>query len=293
MIVVVANPSSGGGKGRRLLPGASAALRALGREYREVITEDAAHPERAAREAADEGADVVVAIGGDGHVGACANGVLGSETALAIVPAGAGNDFARAIGLDHKRPLSNLTLLDRSPSRRVDAVRAEGPGWSRSYVCIGGTGFDSEANDVANRITRVRGTARYVLAVLKTLARFQPEDFVIRMDGDEYRLRAMMIAVANAPSYGGGMKVCPDASVDDGLADVCVVGAMSKLRFLATFPKVFTGRHVTHPAVTMLRGAKVEIDASRKFAVYGDGEPFGPLPATFTTVPGALKVVAP
>jgi diacylglycerol kinase (ATP) len=103
----------------------------------------------------------------------------------------------------------------------------------------------------------------------------------------------MMVAVANAPQYGGGMRVCPDASVDDGLIDVCVVGAIPRRTFIAVFPRVFRGTHVKHPAVTMLRGQKVEIEAARPFDVYGDGERLGPLPATFTAIAGAVKVAAP
>ncbi len=102
-----------------------------------------------------------------------------------------------------------------------------------------------------------------------------------------------MVAVGNASSYGGGMRVCPDALLDDGALDLCVVGALGKLEFAITFPRVFRGTHVRHPAVTVDRGEKLELEASRPFPVYADGEPLGRLPASFTVVPGALEVVAP
>jgi len=290
VIVLVANPTSGGGRCRRLIPEVLERLQARGEAHRVVITEDGGHPRRAALEAAEGGADVVVAMGGDGLVGSCADALVGTETALAVVPAGSGNDFATHLGLDTGSPASALEVLWRGGSVRIDVVRAEGPGWERHYVCVAGAGFDSEANDLANRVHRLHGTAKYVYAALRTLVRFRPADLTIRVDGDESRLRGMLIAVGNASSYGGGMKVCPDASLEDGLADVCVVEAMWKLRFLATFPKVFKGRHVGHPKVTMLRGAKVEVESSRPFEVYADGEPMGPLPASFTVVPRALKV---
>lgn len=293
MIVVVANPTSGGGKGRRILPPVLARLQAMGIPHRAVVTEDGSHPDRAAREAADQGAEAVLALGGDGIVGACANALVGTDTALGVIPAGSGNDFAAHLGLDAKRPLDAVELLRRGRNQRIDAVRAEGPGWERHYVCVAGAGFDSETNEVANRVRRLRGTAKYVYAVLRTLARFRPAEFMLRVDGEQTRSAAMMIAIGNASSYGGGMRVCPDASLVDGLAEVCVVGAMSRLRFVAAFPKVFRGRHVDHPRVTMLRGARVDVEASRPFLVYADGEPLGPLPATFTVVPGALEVLAP
>jgi diacylglycerol kinase (ATP) len=292
-VVLVANPTAGGGRGRRMIPRAEAALGSLGIEHRLVMTDDGAHPLFAAREAAAEGAPAVVALGGDGLVGSCAEGLVGTGTVLAVVPAGNGNDFARSLGLHPKRPFLALECLREARVRAVDAVRAEGPGWERHYVCVGGAGFDSEVNAYANTLTRLHGATRYVVAVFRTLARFRPAEFTIRVDGQEHRVPAMMVAVANAPQYGGGMRVCPEASLDDGLIDVCVVRAIPKRTFVAVFPKVFRGRHVTHPAVTMLRGQKVEIEAARAFDVYGDGELLGPLPATFTAVAGALKVAAP
>jgi diacylglycerol kinase (ATP) len=292
-VVLVANPTAGGGRGRRMIPRAEAALGALGVEQRLVMTDDGAHPLRAAREAAADGAPAVVALGGDGLVGSCAEGLVGTETALAVVPAGNGNDFARSLGLHPKRPFLALELLREGRLRAVDAVRAEGPGWGRHYVCVGGAGFDSDVNAYANTLTRLHGAARYVVAVFRTLARFRPAKFTVRVNGEERTLEAMMVAVANAPQYGGGMKVCPEASLDDGLLDVCVVRAIPRRTFIAVFPRVFRGTHVTHPAVVMLRGQKVEIEAERPFDVYGDGERLGPLPAVFSAVAGALKVAAP
>lgn len=293
MVVLVANPTSGGGRGGQLLPEVERELAARGIQNRLVLSEDADHPERAAREAAESGADVLVAMGGDGLVNACANGVLGTETALAVIPVGSGNDFARSLGLDHRRPLRAVPLIARGARSRVDAVRAEGTGWSRHYVCVAGTGFDSETNAVANSVRRLRGTAKYLYAVVRTLARFQPARFMLRVDGERLTVDAMMVAVGNAASYGGGMRVCPDASLRDGQLEVCVVGAMSRRRFLAAFPRVFRGTHVHHPDVTMLQGGSIEVEADRPFEVYADGELFGRLPATFTVEPDALEVIAP
>lgn len=293
MVVLVANPASGGGRGIRLLPQVERELTARGIPHRLVLSEDAGHPERASRQAAREGADIVVAMGGDGLVSGCANGVLGTSTALAVIPVGSGNDFARALGLDHRKPLRSVRLIGEGSRSRIDAVRAEGPGWSRHYVCVAGTGFDSETNAVANSVRFLRGTAKYLYAVVRTLARFRPARFRLRVDGEEADLEAMMVAVGNAASYGGGMRVCPDASLRDGRLQVCVVGAMSRWRFLAAFPQVFRGTHVTHSRVRMLTGRKVEVEADRPFEVYADGEPFGWLPAAFTVEPDALEVIAP
>lgn len=180
------------------------------------MTEDGGHPERAAREAADSGAEVVVvALGGDGHVSACANALIGTGVPLAIVPTGTGNDFPRRLGLDHRRPLRSFALIEHGSRRSVDAVRIEGAGWIRHYVCVAGAGFDSATNAVANTMRHLRCTARYLVALLRTLRTFTPAEFHVTTDDEELRLDAMMVAVANAASYGGGMRVCPDALVDD------------------------------------------------------------------------------
>lgn len=292
-IVLVANPTSGKGKGKRLLPRAVAAFRALGLDHEVIVTTDGGHPERAAREAAASGASVVAALGGDGLVGACANALIGTDTALAIIPAGSGNDFARNLGLDRKRPLNAIPLIAEDVARPIDAAYAEGPGWARHFICVAGSGFDSDANEVANELKRLSGTLRYIVATFRTLISFRPAEFTLRIDGEEHRMEAMMVAIGNARSYGGGMNICPDAILDDGLLDVTIVGAVSKPTFLRVFPRVFKGTHVTHPAVSTYRGAKIEVEASRPFTAYADGERFGELPVTYTVVPKALRVVAP
>ena len=292
-VAVVANPSSGRGKGARLIPQVDSLLSSLGVDHTTVASQTAADPERLAREAASDGAEVVVALGGDGHVGNVANGVIGTEAALAVIPAGTGNDFARHLGLDRKDPLAAARLLASPSTRRIDVVKVNFDGGERYFVNVAGTGFDSQVNEHANHVKLLKGTLKYVYSTFVTLARFKPGQFRIVIDGDERTVGGMLVAVGNAVSYGGGMKVTPDARMDDGVLDLCILGAVPKFEFVRTFPKVFSGKHVTHPSVQMLRGRRIEISADRPFEVYGDGERFGRLPATFTVVPGALPVVAP
>ncbi|HEV3474062.1 MAG TPA: diacylglycerol kinase family protein, partial [Actinomycetota bacterium] len=292
-VTVVANPAAGAGRARRLIPYLEEGLTRLGVDHQFVVSRDAHHAEEASREAAGAGAGAVMAVGGDGQVGACANGVVGTRTALAVVPAGSGNDFARSLGLEPRRPLASLRLLLDGATKRIDVVHARGEGWDRRFVCVGGAGFDSEGNEYANSLTRLSGTPRYVAAMLRTLVRFRMARFTIDVDGRTIRGPAWMVAVGNAPSYGGGMRIVPDAEVDDGLLDLCVVGAFSKPDFLRTFPKVFKGTHVAHPKVQTMRGRRAVLSADRPFEAYADGERLGPLPATFTVEPGALEVVAP
>ncbi len=292
-VVVVANPTAGRGKGARLIPKVDALLRSLGVSHTLHICEGADDPERLARLAASDGMEIVAALGGDGQVGACANGVFGSESALAVIPAGTGNDFARHIGLDRKDPLAAIRLLSSPSFRTIDVVKVTTQERQRYYVNIGGAGFDSEVNEHANKVRRLRGTPKYMYSTFVTLARFTPGQFVVTVDGTEHPFMGMMLAVGNGTSYGGGMRVTPDARSDDGLLDVCVIQELPKWQFVTTFPKVFSGKHVEHRAVTMLRGREIEISADRPFQVYADGEPVGHLPATFSVVPSALRVVVP
>jgi diacylglycerol kinase (ATP) len=292
-VAVVANPTSGRGKGARLIPKVESLLRSLGIRHTIHVSGSPADPARMAREAAERGVETIAALGGDGHVGTCANGVAGTDSALAVIPAGTGNDFARLLGIPPKDPLAAARLLQDPVTRRLDMVRVTTPQQERYYVNVAGAGFDSEVNAYANRMRRIKGKAKYVVATFALLPGFKAGQFHVVVDGEERELPGMLIAVGNGVSYGGGMKVCPTAVPDDGLIDLCVIGDISKFDFIKTFPKVFKGTHIEHPKVTVLRGKSVTISAERTLQVFADGEHVGTLPATFTVVPQSLSVVVP
>jgi diacylglycerol kinase (ATP) len=232
----------------------------------------------------------VAVLGGDGSVGAAVNGLVGSRAALAVLPAGTGDDFAKAIGPGR---LAAATRLLASPDiREVDAVKVTAGAQVRHYVNVAGAGFDSEVNETANAMSvNLGGTGTYVAAVLSTLRRFVPARYEIAVDDETLSLDAMLVIVGNSRSYGGGMKVFPHASITDGLIDVCIVHALSKAAFLRAFPRVFRGTHTDHPKVTMLRGRRVTVEANRRIQVYADGERVGSLPAIFEVRPAAMRLV--
>jgi diacylglycerol kinase (ATP) len=294
--LVVHNPTAGGGRAGRLAPQVVERLRGDGVEVAQHATRSLEDARLAACQAAAE-VDAVVAVGGDGTVGACAAGLAdagppggpGVRAALGVVPAGGGNDAARSLGLPADDPLAAAGLLTRLRRRPADLATVAG----RAYLNVAGAGFDSEVNRLANqRLRWARGRPRYVGAVLAELVVGRPATFELVLDGQATRLQAWLVAVANGPSYGGGMRVAPAASLDDGLLEVVVIGAIGKLEFLRTFPQVFSGRHVEHPAVAVHRAARVDLDADRTLAVYADGEPAGTLPATFEVRPAAVTVLA-
>lgn len=303
--LLVHNPSAAGGRSGKLLPAVLERLRSVGVEVEVHRTRSLSDACLAARQAATS-VGVVVAMGGDGTVGACAEGLADARianarvasvadfedarvAALGVVPAGAGNDAARNLGLPFADPLAAAAMLPRLQPRLADLVRAG----RRCVLNAGGAGFDAEVSRIANqRLSRAPARLRYVGAVLAELALARPAGFRLSLDGHVLQTSAWLIAVANSQSYGGGMRIAPTARMDDGLLDVVVVGGeLSKPGFLATFPKVFSGRHLEHPAVQVHRAARVQLEADRPVAVHLDGEPAGTVPASFEVMAGAITVL--
>ncbi len=290
-LVVVANPTAGRGKAGRLIGEASRLLDQAGISHVTSISESGPGLESQVREAAGQGARTVAVLGGDGTMGIAANGLLGTSTALACLPAGTACDFARALGLATLEDAVRAIAQGRVAP--IDVVRvtttASAP---RCYVNVAGCGFDSEVSETANAMRlRLGGAATYVVAMLTTLARFAPAVFRIDLDGEVIEGPHMLVVMGNSTTYGGGMKVTPHASVSDGLLDVCLLEALSLPAFLWAFPKVFRGTHVRHPRVRMTRARRVTVEADRRVMVYADGEPVGPAPAVFEVLPAALPVI--
>jgi len=232
-----------------------------------------------------DGLDVLVAVGGDGTAHLALQAVAGTSTALAIVPTGTGNDLATCLGVPPSGAAAAAAALAGDVTA-VDAVRV-GEGW---FACILGTGFDAAVNERANRMTWPRGRRRYDLATLLELRTFRPQPVTLTLDGSSMERSVMLVALGNAASYGGGMRMCPGARLDDGLLDVVVVNPLSRRRLVTLFPRLFKGTHVDDASVEVHRARKVTLDGP-PLAVYADGEPFGRLPLTCEVVPGALRVV--
>ncbi|MGH2979455.1 MAG: diacylglycerol/lipid kinase family protein [Solirubrobacterales bacterium] len=283
---ILMNPTAAGGKPLRVLPSLQQALNEAGAEHRVVETRDMAHATHAARDAARRG-EVVVALGGDGLVGKLA-GALRDSTPLGVVPAGRGNDFARALGIPDDVGGATRVLLD-GVRKALDLGEAN----SRPFACIASLGYDSEANRIANDARLVRGNLVYLYAGIRALMAWKPARFTVRLDGREHRFEGYTVAAANTGYYGGGMNMAPGADPSDGLLDVIFIEQVSKLRFLANLPKVFKGTHVEVETVSAHRAREVEISADRPFDVYADGDPLTTLPATIRLVRGGLSVIAP
>jgi diacylglycerol kinase (ATP) len=288
---LVVNPTSGKGRGASIGAEVAGRLRAEGHEVIDLSDQTAAAARDRAAAGIAAGLDVLAVTGGDGMVNLGVNLCAGTATALAIVAAGTGNDIARALGLPVHDPLGAARVIASGTVRTIDAGRhTDAQGTSHWFAGVLGAGFDSVVNERANTWGWPRGRMRYNLALARELPVFKPIPYVIEVDGARQSTQAMLVAVANGPSYGGGMLVCPDASFEDGMFDILIVHQISTIEFLKVFPKVFSGKHVGHPAVQILRGKEVRLEASG-IVSYADGERFAALPISCQNVPGALNVL--
>jgi diacylglycerol kinase (ATP) len=274
MWLLLINPKSGNGRGNKVSKLVKQELRALGIEFIDISADSAqqsqANLKRKLRE--NQKFEGLFLIGGDGTVNLAVQELVGSDLGLALIPAGTGNDFARTLNLRLKNPEELIKhYLSTQPSL-VDVGRVG----DKYFVDVLSTGFDSMVNERANAMKRIKGRAKYNIAILLVLSTFKPKNYRFSIDGFSFESKAMLIAVSNGTCYGGGMKVTPDAKIDDGLFDILILSPVSKLEFLKVFPKVFSGKHTTHPAVKISRGKNVEIDSNA--VAYADGERVGPLP---------------
>ncbi|SEO66433.1 diacylglycerol kinase [Actinacidiphila rubida] len=291
-ITLFVNPGAGRGRGARAAGPAAAALRAAGHHVRTVVGEDAADALDRARKAVDGGTGALVAVGGDGMVSLALQAVAGTGTPLGVVAAGTGNDFARVNGLPVRAPAAAgaaiVGALAAGRTRELDLGRI-GDRWFGTVLA---SGFDSRVNDRGNRLKWPTGRAKYDLAMLAELAALRPIRYRVQFDdAPEREIDATLIAVGNGSSYGGGMRICADALMDDGLFDVCVVGPCSRTTLLTVFPRVYRGTHPSHPVVTVHRAARVRLSAEG-ITGYADGERVGPLPLVAETVPRAVRLLS-
>lgn len=290
-ITLFVNPTAGRGRGASAAQPAASALREAGFAVRTVVGRDAEDALPRAREAVQGGTGALIAVGGDGMVSLALQAVAGTATPLGVVAVGTGNDFARATGLPVRDPArAGRVVAEALKAGRhtpLDLARV-GQRWFGSVLA---SGFDSRVNDRGNRMRWPTGRLKYDLALLAELAGLHAVTYRLTLDGgDPFETPATLVAVGNGPSYGGGMRICSGASMDDGLLDVTVVGECSRSTLLRVFPRVYRGTHLSHPAVTTHRVRTVTLEAPG-VSGYADGEPFGDLPLSVRSVPGALRLL--
>jgi diacylglycerol kinase (ATP) len=293
-VLIIANPAAGRGKAIDVSQRAATLLRQSGLDVDVCIPTSGLGTREAASDAVSRGVDAVIVCGGDGTTHDALQALVGSRTALGVLPAGSGDDVAGGLGLETGSLESACSSIAHELShhleRPVDVGEARdgdgGIGYFASVLC---TGFDARVNARANTMRRWWGR-RYTLAMLRELASFKAMNYTITADDECISTDAMIVSVGNGPRYGGGMLICPSADIHDCLLDITILKKVSRARLLWSFRLVFTGAHVTLPFVTTVRATQISLTSPGATA-YADGERLGPLPVTIRTLPGALKVV--
>jgi diacylglycerol kinase (ATP) len=237
-------------------------------------------------------------LGGDGTVHRYLPELYKRQIPALVVPKGSGNDFAKALGIANDqvamRVWRQFHLFEGKNVTEIDLGVVKKDGQETLFCCVAGAGLDSVANERANQMPAwLRGTAGYLLAALRSIASFTPSEFTVRTAQNEICRPGFFVAVGNAHRYGHGMRVAPRAELDDGLLDVCFVGAMNKLKLLCAVPTIFWGAHLRIRQVEYLRAPRVGIASARPLDVYADGEYICQTPVELSLIPRALKVIVP
>jgi diacylglycerol kinase (ATP) len=287
VLILAINPASGRGRAQRQAKLAGEYFRSREIDVREIEGTSLQDFRKKLLICLDsEEVSGVIALGGDGFIHEIIQHLVWRDIPLGVIHCGTGNDFARSIGVFDLTFTRQLELIEKHDATHIDLGRVQGQ-W---FAAILSSGFDALVNDRANSMRWPRGRMRYNIAMIEKLIALRPHSYRIRVDERYLEVQATLVTVANGSSYGGGMKVCPDASITDGLFDVMVLGRVSRIELLQVFPKVYRGGHVGHPAVTFYRCNEIEIDGSG--SSFADGEPIAQLPLRAQCVSAALKVWA-
>lgn len=295
-IALLVNPVSGRRKGEQIAGDAALRLSEAGHDVHVIQGKDSASARDALKLAIDGGLDGVVVVGGDGALHDVLDQLADSDLTFGLLPAGTGNDTARSLGIPVKDTDAAIDVVLRGNTRTIDLARADGT----FVVTVVASGFDSKVNERANQMRWPRGNMRYNIAIVAELREFEPLDFTITLDadgdgdggGEVLHRKAMLVAVGNGPSFGGGLRICEGAEFDDGLLDVCIINPVSKVKLLRVFPQLYKGTHIRLPEFERHRVRRVTLE-SPGIVAYGDGERLGPLPRTVEIHPGALRVFVP
>ena len=282
-MALLANPAARAGRAAHDLDRVLDRLRHQQVEPDVLTAESPSAAADAARGAVTDGINRLLVLGGDGIMHLAAGAVAGTPTVMGVIPAGTGNDFARALGLLDGGLEQRVDTALANPVA-LDVIAAEGRTALSSVIA----GFPSNVNARANRMPFPRGASRYTIATLLELPGMRPADYRLVLDGEVHDVRAAVVVVANTRYFGAGMDICPDADPTDAMLDICIVGDASRLELLRSFQKVKTGTHVEHPKVAMHRATEVVIEGVGE--IRADGEAFGELPVSLRATPGALMV---
>ena len=288
MWLLVANETAGKGKALQLANQFTNLLSQVNQEFT-LINEKSYEKtiEKLKTELSTSFYNKLVAVGGDGLVNLCLQYLAQSGLTLGVIPAGTGNDFARAVGVNKMSITEIFNLYTRTDPVKIDLGHVKSSTNEKWFVQVLSTGFDAEVNSRANKINWPKGKSKYTIATVRTLARFKPINYKIDIDSKKFDQSAMLFTIANGETYGGGMRICPGASNSDGIFEILLVRPVSRFFLLTIFPKVFKGNHIPHQKIDTYRAKVVTISAPT--SAYADGEYVANLPITVTNIGSALS----
>ena len=313
--ILIANPISGKGKAKSIAEQAHAALTQSGRQGQLVFTSAAGDAKRLAHEAVSDGIRFVIACGGDGTLHEVVNGIASiPDVVLGVLPCGRGNDFAAAIGMPLKPEAAIENLLSGTATHvdlgrcyqinrqlKGEVVEPESsltdnrqPITDNYFITIATCGYDTEVSRRAAKGTPLfTGTASYAYAAVETLFYYEPPSVHLEGEFGAYEGPLLLAATGITNRYGGGFKIVPNARIDDGLFDVCIIRPVSELTVLRLMVTLFWGGHVSHPAVSIHQTRTLTIETDTPLLLYADGEPMCETPVTIEIIKGGLVVMSP
>ena len=283
MWLVVVNPKAGQGAAASLATQVVGFLASRKIAYRMISPNSSAETKSLVSESLRNGeASKLLSVGGDGLFHLLLQLAMEFKVPLAVAPGGTGNDFYRTLGWFDSELREYLEHLISTEPTFVDVGVADG----EYFGAVLSSGFDSVVNERANKMKWPKGPAKYNVAIALEFPKFSAIEFKIFADEKVLEVEAMLIAIGNGQSYGGGMRVCPNADLHDGLLDIMILHPVSKLEFIKVFPTVYQGSHIEHPQVEVIRAKKVRIESSA--IAYADGERIGQLPVQVESLPQSL-----
>ncbi len=296
---VIVNPAAGAYSTRRKWGHISRLLKYIGLSFDHEYTEGVGHAIELAKAAASNGYRYVVAVGGDGTVNEVANGILGSsvarDMAIGVIGTGTGSDFIRSVGI----PRHYISACSRLTSQRkllidvgVVEYQSRGKPSRRFFVNAAGVGFDAAVVEATEHVPKYfGGTVPYVAGLLRTLLGYRNKSVVLHIGDKSEAARILSVVVSNGSYLGGGMHVAPEASLNDSLLDITVIGDIGKFDLLKSLYMVYQGTHGQHPKVRMEKATRITVEAKERVLVHADGELLGEGPASFWLVPSVLNIV--
>jgi YegS/Rv2252/BmrU family lipid kinase len=294
--VFLVNPASANGSTGKRWPALARQAAELGLRGDALLSERPGHLTELAGQAVESGATRLAVVGGDGTVHEVVNGVLGAnrgDVELAVLPRGTGRDFARSLGLP-KQFEGAVRVALNGRVRTIDAGRAtfhQGEAWFANFAGAGISG--AIARDANASSKALGGRVSFMVSTVKVFARWRSTAADASVGAEARQGQMFEIVAMNGPYAAGGMRIAPEASLDDGLLDCVLIGDVTKIDFLTTFPKLYSGRHLAHPKIELVRGSTVTVESDPPLPVVLDGEQPGTTPARFEIVPGALRVRVP